>query len=664
MKWHRAVLWFLLTCISGAALPSRTARAAARFSHPLDPLERHEMAQTLRIIRGHEAFPDGALFPILTLHEPPKAEVLAHRDGQRFRREAFAVVFDRSQNRTYEAIVDLRGKKMLQWTEVPGVQPAFLVEELDSAPEIVRADVRWQEAMKKRGITRFDEVRIDGWAPGTLRLPAAASGARLVRALSFYRGKSSNPYARPVEGVIAVVDMNRRKVIDLIDTGVVPLSDDDGAYDEKAVGTLRKPVTPLRIVQPRGAAFEVRGHEVRWQKWRFRFSVHPREGLVLHTVGYEDGGRVRSILHRASLSEMVVPYGDAEPSWSWRNALDVGEYGIGRLASPLEKHVDAPDHALLFDADFADDFGKPYRLPRVVSLYERDGGVLWKHYDLFTNTNESRRGRELVIGFIATVGNYDYGINWIFKQDASIELSARLTGIMLAKGVVARGSGVDTSHHGPELNGHLVSKGIVAPHHQHFFNFRLDLDVDGTESTPVELNTMAAAAGPANPDQNAMQMQLTPLLTEAQARRDLHALSGRRWLVVNRGVTNALGQPVGYGLIPGENAPPYVGADAVIRRRAGFIDHQVWFTRFKDGEMNAAGSFPNQSGPGQGLPLWVADDESLDQADGVLWYTFAVTHTPRPEEWPIMPAHEAGFKLVPVSFFSRNPALDLPRGRR
>jgi primary-amine oxidase len=124
---------------------------------------------------------------------------------------------------------------------------------------------------------------------------------------------------------------------------------------------------------------------------------------------------------------------------------------------------------------------------------------------------------------------------------------------------------------------------------------------------------------------------------------------------------NALGEPTGFALIPGENALPYVHPDAAVRRRAGFIEHPVWFTRFKADEMNAAGPYPNQSAPGQGLLQWASDHESLDRTDSVLWYTFAVTHIPRPEEWPIMPAHVAGFKLVPVSFFSQNPSLDLPR---
>ena len=44
----------------------------------------------------------------------------------------------------------------------------------------------------------------------------------------------------------------------------------------------------------------------------------------------------------------------------------------------------------------------------------------------------------------------------------------------------------------------------------------------------------------------------------------------------------------------------------------------------------------------------------------MLWYTFGVTHVPRPEDWPVMPVEYTGFSLVPVGFFDRNPALDVP----
>jgi primary-amine oxidase len=620
---------------------------------PLDPLSPEEIALTTKVLKNSGVFSSDILFPLIVLQEPPKDEVVSA--NWQSPRQAFAVVMDRQRNETSEAVVDLSAQSIESWRILPEVQANFLIEELTSAPEIVRADPRWQEAMTKRGITDFSQVQIDGWAPGTVGV-TDASGPRLIRALSFYKGSSVNFYARPIEGVIALVDMNQRKVVNLIDTGVVPLSQDDGAFDEKSVPARPAPKA-LTISQPDGPSFTLSGHEVRWQNWRFRYALHPREGLVLYTVGYEDQGKVRPILYRASLSEMVVPYGDPDSNWSWRSAFDEGEYGIGRLASPLEPGIDAPENAALFDADLADDLGQPHKIPRAIALYERDGGVLWKHYTIDTDHNESRRARELVIKSMAAVGNYDYGFNWIFHQDGTLEMEVELTGIMLAKGVAAS---TDTAHAAHD-HGHKVSELVTAPHHQHFFNVRLDFDVDGASNTVVEMNTRSAPPGRANPQGNAMEVDTNPLKTSAAAQRDANPASARRWIVQNPSVMNALGQPVGYALVPGEITVPYARPESKIRKRAGFIDHQLWVTPYAAEEMYSAGDYPNQNPRTDGLSQWAKHDDPIEDQDLVLWYTMGVTHLPRPEEWPVMPVTRVGFKLMPVGFFARNPALDVPR---
>jgi primary-amine oxidase len=455
--------------------------------------------------------------------------------------------------------------------------------------------------------------------------------------------------------------MNTRQVVNLVDTGPVPLAPPGQELDQKSLGRPREGLKPLRITQPHGPSYEVRGHEVRWQHWRFRFAVHPREGPVLYTVSYEDSGRIRPVLYRASLSEMVVPYGDIDPVWAWRAAFDVGEYGVGELASPLERGTDVPEHAECLDATFADAFGNPLRLERAVSLYERDGGLLWRHDDVYSTPrwSASRRARQLVLCFIATIGNYDYAMHWIFHQDGTLELDAGLSGIMLPKGVAAAANDQADAHERPF--GHLVSPWVVAPHHQHFFNFRLDLDVDGVNNSVLEMNTRALPAGPENSVGIGMTMEETVFEREQDAQRNLNMASARKWRVINPSVKNGLGHNTGYILVPGENTVPYALLESSVRKRAGFINHHLWVTRYRATELNAGGPYPNQSRGGEGLPQWVADNEPIENEDVVIWYTMGVTHIPRPEEWPVMPATHIGFKLVPAGFFARNPALDVPQ---
>ena len=617
-------------------------------AHPLDSITADEITIAAAVCKASPKFVEGSAFAVVSLNEPTKAQVL---EGKPIAREAFVVLLDRDHNRTNEVIVDLGAKAIKTWKTIPNVQPSVVIEEYTIAPEIIKADPRFIEAMRKRGIEDFSKVKVDAWAPGYLG--DMADGSRIVRAIFFYHDdEDSNWYSRPIEGVVAVINLTKKTVLQVTDSGVVPISKDKGSLDEKSNAPLRPATKPLKIVQAEGAGFSMNGGDVAWENWRFHFGLDPREGLVLHRVRYVDGGKERSVLYRASLSEMVVPYGDADPNWAWRSAFDVGEYGIGRLASPIERDVDAPENALYVDFPVANDAGEVLTLRDAVAVFERDSGLLWKHYDIDRDYNESRRGRQLVVMFIATVGNYDYALNWIFHQDGTLEFRADLTGIMLTKGVG------DTHD---DHSAHMVAPNLVAPHHQHFFNFRLDFDVDGVANTIFESNSRAIDDPSANALGNAFVMESTKLASEKSARRELSLASQRKWKIVNPAVKNALGGSTAYLLVPGDNSLPFVTTTSPVRKRAAFLDHHFWATRFRDAEMHASGYYPNQSSGGDGLEKWTADDEALDKSDVVVWYTTGVTHIPRAEEWPIMNVHQTGFKLIPAGFFARNPAINLPR---
>jgi primary-amine oxidase len=629
------------------------------FAHPLDPLTKDEIALAAKLLKDGGNATNASRFQTIVLREPPKGEVLSYKTGDAFRREAFVIVYEREANQTFEAVVDVKGGKVVSWKEVPGVQPSFMLDDILIIQTAVRKDAQWQAAMRKRGIADFDKVQIEPWPAGNYGFKDE-EGVRLIRALSYYRGESKMPYAHPVEGVIAVVDLNKKRVLKLIDEGVVPVPKADFDIDEKFVekswGKLREAPKPLQIVQPKGVSFELRGNEVRWQKWRFRYAMHPREGLVLYTVGYEDGGKIRSVMYRGSLSEMVVPYGDPSVGWFFRNAFDEGEAMVGSLALPLVEGIDVPENATLLSVSRANEAGTSFEAKNVIGIYERDGGVLWKHMDYLTQHNESRRARQLVLSYFANVGNYEYGFNWVFHQDGTLEMEALLTGVMSTKGVMP-----NAAHDNHAGYGHLVADGVEAVHHQHFFNFRLDLDVDGTSNTVVEQNTEALPPGKDNPYNNAFVMKETALKTEAEAQRQLNLATHRRWRVINPNNKNTLGQPTGYLLSTGESSIPIAAVNSSVRQRAGFVNSHLWVTPQAPDEIYAAGLYINQSKGGEGLPAWTKQNRLLENKDVVVWYTFGVTHIPRPEDWPVMPVHKAGFKLMPVGFFTQNPALDVPK---
>ncbi|MBC7772944.1 MAG: nickel transporter, partial [Pyrinomonadaceae bacterium] len=302
-------------------------------------------------------------------------------------------------------------------------------------------------------------------------------------------------------------------------------------------------------------------------------------------------------------------------------------------------------------------------IPGAVAIYERDGGLGWLHYDNLTERAESARARELCITNIVTIGNYDYGVNWIFREDGSIQVEAMLTGILLPKGTETQtcsscdsiAAGTSGEGAGDERYGTLIAPGVVAPNHQHWFNFRLDFDVDGSSNSVLEMNTRSAGPGPANPEGNAFIMSETLLRTEREGARNVSLADHRLWRIVNPSVRSTLGHLSGYELVPGGNGVPYAPDNSGLLQAAGFVKHHVWVTRQSPTELHAAGDYPNQSRGGEGLPTWVSD-ESVVNTDVVVWYNFAVTHTPRAEEWPVMSTERTGFRLLPKGFFERNPA--------
>ncbi|MCW2716947.1 MAG: maoI [Pseudonocardia sp.] len=628
--------------------------------HPLDPLSTDEITTAVSIIRKVRGITDSTRFVSVSALEPSKAELAGGHAGAVPGRTAFAVLYDRATSQTVEAIVSLTRASVESWREIEGVQPGIMLEEFFAAEDVTRADPRWQEAVRKRGVTDFSLAMLDPWATGYSTETDA--GRRLVRPLTFIRsGPDDNGYARPVEGLLVVVDLDRMTVVDVQDHGVVPLPPQAGNYmpelmtlpgNRPAHTGLRDDVRPLEITQPKGPSFTVDAREVRWQKWRLRVGFSPREGLVLHTVGYEDRGRLRSVIHRASMSEMYIPYGDPAPTHRFKNVFDEGEYGIGFLLNPLERGCDCLGEIFYFDAVVNDADGNPVTIPNAICLHEEDFGVSWKHTDFRTEKTEVRRSRRLVISCYATVGNYEYGFFWYLYNDGGIEFEVKLTG------VISTGAVADGQRPG---HGTLVAPNLYGPHHQHFFNVRLDMAVDGHRNSVYEVDSEPLPMGPGNETGNAWQTRKTLLARESDSGRLIDPFKARYWTIVNPEVVGETGEPVGYKLLPGENTVPMAGEGSQTWNRAGFAYKHLWVTAHDDSQRYAAGDYPNQNKGGtDGLPVYVAADRPIENTDVVVWYTFCAHHVVRPEDWPVMPTSRVGFHLKPVGFFDGNPALDLP----
>ena len=620
--------------------------------HPLEPLTAEELGAAVAIVREKRQLSKHFRFVSVALHEPPKDVVLSFKEGEKVHREAFLKLLDNTDGAAYEAIVDLTANDITTWKHLPGVQPSVMLDEFFECEQLLKRDEAFQAALAKRGIMDMDMVMVDPWSAGYYG-PEEEPTRRLVRALSWVRVGSpdDNGYAHPIEGVRAIVDLNRMEVVRIEDDGVIPLPPEPGNYSVEAVDKMRTDLKPVEITQPEGPSFTVRGHEVTWQKWRFRIGFTPREGLVLYMISYEDQGHIRPILYRAALAEMVVPYADPSPNQWRKNAFDVGEYGVGMLANALELGCDCLGEIHYFDAHMVDSRGNVVPMPNTICMHEEDFGLLWKHIDWRTNKTEVRRSRRLVISFIATVGNYEYGFYWYLYQDGTIQYEVKLTGIMSTGAVPP---GVIPKY------GKLVAPGLNAPNHQHIFNVRLDMMVDGLNNSVYEVHSESEPLGPENPHGNAFFAKATLLSHESEAQQVIDPLSARYWKIVNPAVKNWLDEPVGYKLIPGENTLPFAHPESSVMQRAGFARKHLWVTPYAPAENFPAGDYPNQHRGGDGLPAWTKNNRDIENTDVVVWYTMNAHHVSRTEDWPVMPVSTIGFTLKPTDFFDRSPALDVP----
>jgi primary-amine oxidase len=627
-------------------------------AHPLDPLNAVEIRQVRELLRREKDVGERWRWASIELREPAKETVLTQQPGTPINRAARAVVWNRADGEAYVAEVSLTDDRVLSWHQVAEDEyPNMTVDEWHECDEFLHHEPRLVEALALRGITDLSLVLVDTWAYGAALVPEKYRGRRIGWGDVWVRATpDGNPYAHPVGNLHPIIDLNEMTLLEIEDGGpILPVGSPEppiqGEYLPSLVGGHQREVAPLEITQPDGVSFTLEGNLLRWQNWELRVGFNYREAMVLHNVGYRDGDRLRSVAHRLSFAEMVVPYRDPSVDHYRRTAFDIGEWGLGFMTTSLTLGCDCLGEIRYLDAVLHDSHAEPVTIPNAICIHEEDNAVLWKHVDPVSGT-EVRRMRRLVLSFHATVANYEYLVYWRFYQDGSIECEVRATGIMV------------TSRFAPDeevTHGTVVDHSTYAPFHQHFIVARLDLDVDGPgHNTVLETHTEAEPIGPDNPHGLGLIAKARPLRTELEGIRDPDWATQRSWKVVNTQSRNGFGGSVGYKLVPSASIPSMFDPAAPVLHRAAAIAHTLWVTPYDEAERWPCGDFPNQSAEDKGLPVWTAADRPIEDTDVVLWYVFGIHHVTRPEDWPIMPSDTVSFWLKPFGFFDRNPSLDVP----
>jgi len=662
-----------------------TAQAQAP-RHPLDPLGWEEHWVVLEVLRDAGHLTDATRFARLSLSPPDKGLVWSWRTGQPIPRLAHAII--KEQAKTFEADIDVSQRKLVAWRERAGVQTAWTGEDLGLAGDLVKADTAWQRAMRGRGYNDWSFVACFGIPPGNLGEPEFR-GRRIAKVLCQDESRYRNRWGRGIEGLYAFVDVNEKKVVRVMDGESAPMPPPQ-EYDANAIPPRSAP-PPMLVSQPMGAGFRLEGGEVTWQNWSFHARVDSRVGVVISTVRWNEGDRSRLVLYEGHLSEIFVPYMDPGLPWYSNNFLDAGEFYslVGGLAQALEPGVDCPDHAVYLNQLTTGVNGRPGTAERTACIFERiPGDPAWRHRD---GTIEGRPKRDLVVRFAAVLGNYDYVFDWVFQQDGTIRVAVGSTGIAETKAVkaakavvAAQGGGLGggssagdpiiyidgirvengvlkAAAERPDAYGRFVAPNIVAVNHDHYFNFRLDLDVGGAANT-LEIDRLKQVLLPKDHPRRSLWV-LDPATVKTEAEGKLHMDMARPalWRVVNPAQSNRQGYPVSMEVRPGMNNQTLLSADDWPRRRAGFIDHHLWVTPYDAAERYAAGDYPTLSLPGEGLPKWTAANRRVENTDIVVWYTMGFHHVMRGEDWPVMPVSWHSFDIRPFDFFDRNPAIDLSR---
>lgn len=614
----------------------------------LAPLTPQEIRAVVDTIKADSDLGPNALFGNLDLREPTPQEWRNHLDGQAFPRQARINISHKEHPGVWMVIVDINNPRIVTRRHFPTAKSAFQVEQLLDVERIVKADPRFIEACAKRGITDMTGVCVDSWSGGNFGFPDE-EGRMVSYTHSWLRLQTNeNFYAHPIDGLNVSVDVKTGEILRIDDHGgpAIPMAEIE--YEPEFLPSSRPFMKPLNVVQPDGTSFTMDGHAIAWDKWTLLIGFSPRDGIILHDIRY-DG---RPIVRRAALAELVVPYGSPERGHYRKNIFDIGEYGFGKFNHSLKLGCDCLGAIHYLDSHYCGLDGGVITIEKGICIHEEDTGVLWKHWDFRTDRTEMRRGRRLVISCINTVGNYEYAQYWYLDQAGEIKCEVKATGI------------VNTMACDPGQPGRFAQEiaiGLSAPIHQHIFCARLDMAVDGSQNSVVEVNSYAEPVGPTNPWGNAFYAQETVLKTELAAARRANLDTHRSWKIINPNKLNHVGKPVSYKLHATDCVTPFLAESGPSGTRSNFVRNHIWVTPFNEDERYPAGEYVCNSDGSEGLAEIVKQDRPVENTDIVLWHCFGLHHIVRPEDFPVQPCISAGFALAPAGFFEINPSNDLPR---
>ncbi|KAK9103264.1 hypothetical protein Sjap_020518 [Stephania japonica] len=651
--------------------PQAVLDHSSKPQHPLDPLTIQEINQVRAIISSFPPFLYS--FPSinsLSLDEPEKALVLNWTIGDPLPpRKAFVIAY--LENQSHILSVDLASNKVTsREVKTNSGYPILSKEDMTIATEVPFSNPDFNRAVIDRGVALSDTVCValaPGWYGGE------EEGRRIAKVQCFSSEGTSNFYMRPIEGLTVTVDVDKKQVVRISNTGrgipIPKATNTDYKYDsihnptsEKGLKNMR-PINPISMVQPKGRSFSVEdGHVVKWANWEFHLRPDHRAGMVISRAKVLDieSGAMRSVMYKGMASELFVPYMDPSEGWYFKTYMDAGEYGMGLSAFSLVPLNDCPRNAYYMDGVFAAVDGTPFLRSNMICVFERYAGEIgWRHYDVNNKVRESRPKVTLVARMAASVGNYDYIIDWEFQMDGLIRINVGLTGMLMVKGTPHKNTNQVRPHE--NTSGTLVSENVIGVVHDHFVTFYLDMDVDGPVNSFVKVNLVKEETSPGeSPRKSYLRTKRHVARSEREAQIKLKLYDPSEFHVVSPDKKSRVGNPSGYKVVPGATAASLLDVNDPPQVRSAFTNNQIWVTPYNRSEEWAGGILVYQGKGDDTLAVWSERDRAIEKRDIVVWYTLGFHHIPCQEDFPIMPTVSASFELKPVNFFERNPILRVP----
>ncbi|XP_042052097.1 primary amine oxidase-like [Salvia splendens] len=614
--------------------------------HPLNSLTPLELSEVGSIVKSH--CNGNVSFHYVGLDEPHKSHILRWHSAPPRR----ALVLARINSATHEIIVDLSRSSVVSDRLYQGNgYPLLNIEEQVAASNLAVSYAPFVASIEKRGL-KMEELVCMSFSVGWF---GEEKSRRMVRVMCYYLDGTVNMYMRPVEGITVAVDLDRMEIIGFRDRVVLPVP--------KAQGTDYTGSTPSDADDEEEDAplchFTFDGHVLRWGGWEMHVSFDMRAGLVISMASIYDNERdeQRRVMYRGFVSEVFIPYMDLTEEWYYRTFFDSGELGFGVAAVPLVPLKDCPKNAVFMDAYFTSGDGTPARTPNAFCIFEKHAGdVMWRHTELGIlgkTITEVRPESSLVVRMVSAVGNYDYIVDWEFKQSGVIRVTVGMTGLLEVKGSVYTHK--DQIHE--EVYGTILAENTIGVNHDHFLIFNLDLDVDGEENSLIKTNLETSRVSrDVSLRRSYWRAESEAAKTESDARIRLG--SGATMVsVVNPNKKTKIGNNVGYKLVPGSVTGTLLSDDDYAQIRGAFSKYNVWVTPYNKTEKWAGGLCTDRSHGDDSLATWTKRDREIANKDIVLWYTLGFHHVPCQEDFPIMPTLTESFELRPSNFFEHNPTL-------